>query len=167
MHVNLSMCSIILPLPFMENTSTVVGITIFPLESRYLHPARCHQPQNSRPCNTSGDPDLILSRFRSDFEPLLIRFASKPAQNRIKSGSKSDRGLGRFARAAALSWAWTIQEAQVCEHSAPLQHSKTPQTPNLFKICPDDCFSGLQSEELNFVSTLSKFVRCCSILTNF
>ena len=27
----------------------------------------------------------------------------------------------------------------------PLQHSKTPRTPNLSKICPDDCFSGFQS----------------------
>ena len=62
-------------------------------------------PQNSRPCNFGGDPDLILNRFRSDFEPLLIRFASKPARNRIKSGSKSDRGLGWFARVAVLSWA--------------------------------------------------------------
>ena len=49
----------------------------------------------------------ILSRFRSDFEPLSILFASKPAQNRINSGSKSDRSLGWSGRVAASSWAWT------------------------------------------------------------
>ena len=34
-----------------------------------------------------------------------------------------------------------------CEPSGPLQHSKVPQTPNLSKISPDDCFSGFQSGE--------------------
>ena len=35
--------------------------------------------------------------------------------------------------------------ASACEPSRPLQHSKMPRTPNLPKICPDDCFSGFQS----------------------
>ena len=51
------------------------------------------------------------ARPRSGFEPLLIRFrarfeaiGSKAVRNQIKSGSKSDRGLGWFARMAAISW---------------------------------------------------------------
>ena len=96
-----------LPISFCR-TPFAAGRPLFLwVESRYLHPARCPPPQNSRPCNFGGEPDLILSRFRSDFDLLLIRFASQPARNQIKSGSKSDRGLGWFARVAALGWAWT------------------------------------------------------------
>ena len=32
-----------------------------------------------------------------------------------------------------------------CEPFFPLHHSKTPETPNLSKICPSDCFWGFQS----------------------
>ena len=44
-----------------------------------------------------------------------------------------------------------------CETFFPLQHSKTPRTPNLSKICPSDCFSGFQSGCPKFVKNLSKF----------
>ena len=71
------------------------------------------------PLRTSPDPGLILSRFRSDSEPLLIRFASKRARNRIKSGSKSDWGLGWFAREAAFGWAWTWLD-QISRHYSPV-----------------------------------------------
>ena len=37
-----------------------------------------------------------------------------------------------------------------CETFFPLQHSKTPRTPNLSKICPSDCFWGFQSGGQNF-----------------
>ena len=33
---------------------------------------------------------------------------------------------------------------------SPLQPSKTPETPNLSKICPSDCFGGFQSGGLKF-----------------
>ena len=39
--------------------------------------------------------------------------------------------------------------------TGPLQHSKMPRTPNLFKICPDNCFLGFQSGGLKFVKNLS------------
>ena len=45
---------------------------------------------------------------------------------------------------------------EACEPFFPLQHSKTPRTPNLSKICPDDCFSGFQSGGPKFVKNLSK-----------
>ena len=44
----------------------------------------------------------------------------------------------------------------ICEPFFPLQHSKTPRTPNLSKICPDDCFSGFPSGGRKFVQNLSK-----------
>ena len=59
-----------------------------------------------------------------------------------------------------------------CETSHPLQHSKMPRTPNLSKMCPDDCFSGLQSRDPNFskicrnIEKLSRN-RKFSFLTNF
>ena len=37
-----------------------------------------------------------------------------------------------------------------CEPFSPLQPSKTPETPNLSKICPSDCFGGFQSGGLKF-----------------
>ena len=46
-----------------------------------------------------------------------------------------------------------------CEPFFPLQHSKTPRTPNLSKICPSDRFWGFQTGGLKFVKNLSKFVR--------
>ena len=46
---------------------------------------------------------------------------------------------------------WTYS----CEPFSPLQHSKTPRTPNLSKVCPDDCFSGFQSGGPKFVKNLS------------
>ena len=58
-----------------------------------LHAAMCPLPNSNRRYNIGGDPDLILSCFRSDFEPLLIRFASKPGsesdQKRLKTRSGS------------------------------------------------------------------------------
>ena len=52
-----------------------------------------------------------------------------------------------------------------CEPSGPLQHSKSPPTPNLSSICPNDCFSGFQSvskfvqkiEQRRFPDKFSKF----------
>ena len=58
----------------------------------------------------------------------------------------------------------------ICEPFFPLQHSKTPRTPNLIKICPDDCFSGFQLGEPKFVKNCRKFVRKLSFFnlsTNF
>ena len=40
---------------------------------------------------------------------------------------------------------WALRVVLSCEPSRPLQHSKIPRTPRLFKICPDDCCSGFQS----------------------
>ena len=37
-----------------------------------------------------------------------------------------------------------------CEPFSPLQPSKTPETPNLSKICPSDCFGGFRSGGLKF-----------------
>ena len=82
--------------------------------SAVLGPLQGNQPHNSKiemfassqvsstpeqpPYNINGDLDLILSRFRSDFEPLLIQFASKLARKRlkIKSGSGLVRKGGCF-----------------------------------------------------------------------
>ena len=41
-------------------------------------------------------------------------------------------------------------EIKTCEPFSPLQRSKTPETPNLSKICRSDCFWGFQSGGLKF-----------------
>ena len=46
-----------------------------------------------------------------------------------------------------------------CEPFSPLQPSTTPETPNLSKICPSDCFGGFQSGGL-------KFEKICQNLKN-
>ena len=45
---------------------------------------------------------------------------------------------------------------KICEPFFPLQHSKTPKTPNLFKSCPSDCFWGFQLGGLKFVKICPK-----------
>ena len=62
---------------------------------------------------------------------------------------------------------WVIK---LCEPHDSLQHSKMTQTPDLSKICPDDCFSGIQSEALEFVRNLVKnrqAIICGQILITF
>ena len=49
----------------------------------------------------------------------------------------------------------------------PLQPSKTPETPNLSKICPSDCFGGFQSGGLKFGKTCQKFEKNGNFRTNF
>ena len=46
---------------------------------------------------------------------------------------------------SSIACARTLSDTQCCEPFFPLQHSKTPRTPNLSKICPSDCFWGCQS----------------------
>ena len=50
-----------------------------------------------------------------------------------------------------------------CEPFFPLQHSKTPRTPNLSKISPDDCFLGFQSGGPKFVKICRKID--CSVFS--
>ena len=50
----------------------------------------------------------------------------------------------------------TKHSDECCESFFTLQHSKMPRTPNLSKICPDDCFSEFQSAGPKFVENLSK-----------
>ena len=52
---------------------------------------------------------------------------------------------------------YVTKNAYDCEPFSPSQRSKTPRTPNLFKICPSDCFSGFRSRGVKFVKNLSKF----------
>ena len=63
----------------------------------------------------------------TDSEPLLMRFPSKPALNRMKNGSRSDRGLGWFARVAACSW------SQLCDCHPQLSGVSTPPSPEIAK----------------------------------
>ena len=53
----------------------------------------------------------------------------------------------------------TTLGAQDCEPFSALQHSKTPETPNLSKICPGDCFWGVPVWGTKIWKKLSNFVR--------
>ena len=46
-------------------------------------------PSSNRPYNTSGDPDLILSRFRAAFDPICFKIGSELDQKRLKIGESS------------------------------------------------------------------------------
>ena len=61
------------------------------------------------------------------------------------------------------SIAFWFRACNNCKPSGPLQHSKMPRTPNLSKICPDDCFARFRSICRKFVEILSKD----SFRTNF
>ena len=52
---------------------------------------------------------------------------------------------------------WALREyPKIANPFPPYSIQKAPRTPNLSKICPDDCFSGFQSGGLKFVKKLSK-----------
>ena len=58
------------------------------------------------------------------------------------------------SRKTQKSWKWAGKKQILTNFSkfpfSPLQRSKTPETPNLSKICPSDCFGGFQSGRLKF-----------------
>ena len=56
----------------------------------------------------------------------------------------------RMTTLETVSAKLTPNFAFCCEPFSPLQPSKTPETPNLSKICPSDCFGGFQSGGLKF-----------------
>ena len=62
--------------------------------------------------------------------------------------------------------ATTLKTKKICKPLFPLQHSKTPWTPNLSKVCPSGGFWGFQSGGLEFVKDFSKFVKR-TFSTNF
>ena len=57
--------------------------------------------------------------------------------------------------------------AKVAKHFGPTAFKKGPRTPKLSEICPEDCFSGLQSGGLETVKSVSKFERNDQFRTNF
>ena len=58
---------------------------------------------------------------------------------------EQNRNEGIFAKTALLQ-----NRPFVANPFPPLQPSKTPETPNLSKICPSNCFGGFQSGGLKF-----------------
>ena len=108
--------------------------------------------------------------------PTVIRASAAP--NR-KSGQSAHAELAHgvfssmgtiFSVRPKCSHRWQqLSEGIPCEPFFPLQHSKTPRTPNLSKICPGDClwrfeFGGL--ELVKIYRNLSENYRF-SNLTNF
>ena len=80
------------------------------------------------------------------------------------------RPVGSVVREAFCSFR-CVASCQIvvwgCEPFFPLQRSKTPRTPNLSKICPDDCFSGFQSGGTQICQKFVENLKNDNFRTNF
>ena len=50
-----------------------------------------------------------------------------------------------------------LSKVQICELFSHYSIQKTPETPNLSKICPSDCFLGVPARGTEIWKNLSKF----------
>ena len=93
-----------------------------------------HNPPGVNICSISAVSSVFLAKYARTCR--TVRKYGSDSTNLVQKGS--------------------FYSDKACKPSGPLQHLKMPRTPNLSKICPDDCFSGFQSGGPKFVKNLSK-----------